>query len=221
MAIIVKENRGTEKALRKAVNALKSGKIVVFPTESSYGMGCSIQFSKQIRQIYIIKHRSPDKPLPVIAGSMAIIEKYAVLDSAAKKLVGEFMPGPLTLVVEKRKSVPEELSEKGIAFRIPGHKFAREMALGVGVPVVSTSANLAGETPVYDVRKMKPELLEKTDVVVDAGILPKRMASTVFHVSRRRVLRTGPISEEDIKKVLNASSNSTRFEWGFQRKPTL
>jgi len=202
MALIVKKNEGMESMLKEAVKALKTGKIAVYPTESSYGVGCSIEFSEKIKEIYSLKGRNPKKPLPVIAGSAEIMEKYAFLGGDERKLISAFMPGPLTLVAEKKESVPCELSEKGIAFRIPEHEFARKMALGVSAPIVSTSANISGEKALCSVEGMELGLLKKVDIVIDYGILPERPASTVFHVGQKKVLRQGPIKEREILGVL-------------------
>ncbi len=204
MALVVNKNEGMGKALKVAVNGLKSGKIVVFPTESSYGLGCSIEFSERIKKIYHIKDRPLGKPLPVIVGSVDSIRDYAFLDSDTERLIKAFMPGPLTLVVKKKETVPSVLSGKGIAFRIPGNEFARRMALGVGWPVVSTSVNLSGKKPVYDLSKADAKILREVDIVIDFGKLPERMASTVFSVSERKILREGPIVLEEILKVLES-----------------
>lgn len=198
--------------LEKAGGILRKGGVVAYPTESSYAIGCLIDNIAGIKRIYGLKKREKGKPLPVIAFDEGMIGRYAVLGESEKALIHNLMPGRLTLILQKKKSVPDELSKEGIAVRIPGDEIARELCGIAGKPVVSTSANVSGEEAIYSGERVLKELGGKVDFVLDVGDLPKKKASTVFHVGLGKVLRNGPVSEREINKVLEKESVSLRKE---------
>lgn len=187
--------------LNEAAELLRAGKVVIFPTESSYGMGASISSEMAIKKVFELKGRPDGKALPVIAYDLNQMRPFAEITEDVKKLSGKFHPGPLTLVVKSTGNVPSVLSGDTIAFRISSHPFARELCRLVGKPITATSANLAGEPAVYSPEKaveLFPEVF-----VVDGGTLKPRPASTIFDVSSRKLLRKGPVEEADILAVLD------------------
>jgi L-threonylcarbamoyladenylate synthase len=123
------------------------------------------------------------------------------LTEEGKKLVEEFMPGPLTLVVEKKDQVPDILNESFV-FRIPGSETARELAKEG--PITATSANISGESTSYSVEEVSEELLGKVDFVLDQGKLDSGPTSTIAEVNNGEIVihRKGPVSEQDLSEVL-------------------
>ncbi|MFH1257245.1 MAG: L-threonylcarbamoyladenylate synthase [Candidatus Diapherotrites archaeon] len=189
--------------ISKAVESLRKGGVIVYPTETSYGLGASIECIGAIRRIKKIKGRDGRKPISIIVSSAKMAEKYCVLGNDAKKLMREFMPGPLTLVVDKKKTVTKELTrEKTIAFRVSSNRTANAIVKALGVPITATSANKSGDKPIYLGKKAEKEFAGKVDFVLNAGNLRRRKVSTVFSVMEKKILRKGKISEKEILRVL-------------------
>ena len=197
------------KVIDQCVSVIKKGGVVAFPTETCYAIAADATNKSAIMKVYEVKNRDPYKPLPVIVSDERMIEEYCTLDERAKKLIKAFMPGPLTLVVNKKNEhLPKELSDKGIAFRIPGKEFSRIFAQECGVPLTSTSANLSGKTPIYKFDELKQEFGGKVDLIIDAGNLPPIRPSTMLDLRGRDpfILRAGPFSAQDILHELERST---------------
>lgn len=184
-----------KEAIEEAIKTLKRGGVIVYPTETSYGLGADYTNKRAIKKIFKIKKRA-DKKLSVIVSSLFVIKKYAIIDEDAEKLVREFMPGPLTLVVKKR--------EKGtIAFRISSNEIAFSIAKKFKKPIIATSANISGLGDNYEIKKIREIFEDKVDLIIDGGNLRKRKPSTIYDVENRKILREGPITEKMINRVLN------------------
>ncbi len=202
---ILKLNSKNEKEILKiAVEFLKKGKTIIYPTETCYGIGAKISSKKGIEKIFKAKQRNPKKALSIIVSDKKMVEKYAVLNEKAVLLMEKFMPGPLTLVVEKKKNVPNVLSKRGIAFRISGNTFATKICKMLGEPIASTSANIEGEKEIYDEKELLEKFSKKVDLILLAGNLSKNKTSTIFDVENGKVLREGNITEKEIKKKLKS-----------------
>lgn len=185
-----------KKELLEIVGMLKKGSSIIYPTETSYGMGCSIKSSKGIERIYSLKEREKEKGFVVLFSGKEMVRKYGVVSKEAEKLIEKFMPGALNLVVEKK-------GEGSICFRIPKNRIAFELAKGLGEGLISTSCNKSGEEPIYSGKKAIKAFGGKIDIIVDCGIIPKRKASTIFDVGKKKVLRKGEISEREILRELD------------------
>ena len=188
--------------IRKAADFLRRGKVIIYPTETSYGLGASAKNRKAIEKIHAIKKQPRNKAISIIVSSIASAKKFGKISKNAEKLVKKFMPGPLTLIVGKRKAVPKELSKKGIAFRISSNKIANDLCKSLGTGITATSANLHGKKAVYSGKKVIREFANKVDLIIDHGNLPKRKESTLYDVEKGKVLRKGPVKEKEIEKVL-------------------
>jgi len=188
--------------LEEAKEFIKKDKVIVYPTETAYGIGGNALNKDVIDRVYDAKKRPRSKGLTVIVNSLEQAEKYAELSDAEKALVEEFMPGPLTLVAEKKDSVPDNLNDSFV-FRISSSPIARELA-SEG-PIVATSANISGEKTSYSVDDISEELLEKVDFVLDKGRLPRGPTSTIAEIRDGEVFihREGPISQEEVEKALD------------------
>ena len=203
MAITMKLFDATRNmALDKAVQMLNKGGTVIFPTESSYGLGADAKKPNAIRKIFSIKQQPPTKQVSIIVDSLEQAEKFGKLNEDAKKLAAEFMPGPLTLVVEKQYSVPNELSEKTIAFRISSHPIARELCKRFGSAITATSANRHNSPSIYSGKEIVKQFHNKVDMIIDAGELSHNAPSTIFDIATKQILRRGAIPEDMIRKVL-------------------
>ena len=203
MARIVKLSDGLGAAIDAAVNVLKEGGVIVFPTETSYGLGTDALNAKAVEKVHNAKEQPLNKPISVVVASVEQAKEIAKVGENAEKLIHNFMPGPLTLVCKKNKGVPDALSKESIAFRIPGHEFAMALAKGLGRAVTATSANIHDKPAIYSGKEAVEVFGEVVDLIVDAGDLPKQEASTIFSCVDNRPLREGPVSREGIEKVLS------------------
>jgi len=203
MVLILKIKHSFPSLLLEIASELVSkGEIVVYPTETAYAVGCRITSKKAVERIYKIKKRSTKKALPVIMADEKMAKKYCFLDKTAGKLMKKFMPGALSLIVPKKKNIPSFLAKKEIAFRLSSNKVAQKLCKAVGEPLVSTSANIEGKAEKYSAEEAIKELGEEIDIVIDAGRIPKRKPSTIWHVKEERIVRKGKISEKEILKAL-------------------
>lgn len=188
----------TEEARKK----IQNGKIGVYPTETAYGIAADALNEEAVEKVYEAKQRPKSKQLTAICHDLEQVEKHANITEDERKLVEEFMPGPLTLVVEKKSHIPDNLNESFV-FRIPGSETARELA--EGGPITATSANTSGESTSYSVDDISEGLLEKVDFVVDEGELDDGPTSSIVEVNNGEcvVHREGPFSKKDMEKVLS------------------
>lgn len=190
-----------EEKLEEAKKVIKDGGLVVFPTETAYGIATDATNSNAVEKVFEAKQRPRDKGLTVIVDSLETVEEYARLSETERIIIEEFMPGPLTLVSEKKESVPDNLNSD-FAFRISSGEVASKLAeFG---PITATSANISGESTAYSVDDISDELLAKADYVIDAGKLNKGPTSTIIEFSKGELVvhREGPIKKDEIEKVL-------------------
>jgi tRNA threonylcarbamoyl adenosine modification protein (Sua5/YciO/YrdC/YwlC family) len=184
-----------------AIEKISEGGIGVFPTETAYGIAADALNEEAVERVYEAKKRPRSKPLTVICSSLEQVEKHAELTENERKLVEEFMPGPLTLVVEKKEHVPDNLNDKFV-FRISSSETARNLA--EKNPITATSANISGQETSYSIDDVSDELLETVDFVVDRGELEDGPTSTIAEVKNSEIVihRRGPVAEEDLLDVL-------------------
>ncbi|MCK4455770.1 MAG: threonylcarbamoyl-AMP synthase [Thermoplasmata archaeon] len=179
--------------------ALEEGELVVFPTETLYGLGGDPENGKAVERIYDIKGRPRSDPLPVAVSSLEEMEKIAEVGELARTLVDEFLPGPLTLVLKKRRATSFRLISKGdtIGIRIPFQPLVVELAEEFG-PITATSANLHGGENPTSVEGAIDQLGTKVDYYIDGGRVPLGVPSTVVDLSQNeiRILRVGAIPGE-------------------------
>lgn len=184
----------------EAQKVIKNGGTVIFPTETAYGIAVDATNEQAIDKVYEMKQRPREKGLTAIVSSLQQAEKYANLSEDEKKIVEEFMPGPLTLVAEKKDSVPDNLNEQ-FAFRISSSETARKLA--EDLPITATSANISGRETSYSVDDISEELKELADFIIDIGELDQGPTSTIAELKDNLIIhREGPIKKEEIQKVL-------------------
>jgi L-threonylcarbamoyladenylate synthase len=183
------------KRIAEATRILRRGGLVIFPTDTVYGLGASIRFPKTIRKIYRLKKRSGKKPLVFLIGFKKDIRKFADnISREAKRLVRDFWPGGLTLVFPSKKY-------KTIALRMPDHRIALGLIRGAG-PLAVTSANLSGKKENVSLKAVENQLLQEADLCIDGGKAPLERVSTVLNVTNHpfQVIREGYIKEKELRK---------------------
>tara|TARA_Y100000310_G_C20689153_1_gene821067 strand:+ start:2816 stop:3373 length:558 start_codon:yes stop_codon:yes gene_type:complete len=181
--------------INQAVEALEKGNIIIYPTETSYALGADATNSEAVEKIFQTKERDRGKPLSIIVSSLEMIQKYAEIDGNTKKLIEKFMPGPLTLIVPLKTGLADNLCKDTVAFRISSNQVAQELCEKFQKPITATSANLSGNEPIYNIDEIKNQF---DILIVDAGNLPKNEVSTIYDTISKKVLRPGPIPEQDI-----------------------
>lgn len=198
----IRLNQGImQRAVKQAVAVLRKGGVIVYPTETAYGLGADAYNAEAVKKLRSVKQEPAESPISVIVADLQQAKRIAKIDHSAEKLIAKFMPGPLTLVVEKKKKVPNELSGKTIAFRISSNKFATALCKEFGSAITATSANIHGKPAIYNGDKAIKEFLGKVDLVIDVGKLPKCKVSTIYDVGKGKILREGKIKERQIKKA--------------------
>lgn len=192
-------------ALDQAFKVLAAGGMVVFPTDTVYGLGVSVFNRSAIDRIYETKDRDQTKAIPILLADINQLPLVAgEMGSAAQKIGLRFWPGALTMVIPKNSTLPSNLSLlPTIGVRIPNHAFARQLIRLAG-PLATTSANLSGQPSAVTIAEAVGQLGEKIDLYIDGGRTPGRIASTVIDCTQTPpvILRAGPITEEDIRSAL-------------------
>ncbi|MEJ2607821.1 MAG: L-threonylcarbamoyladenylate synthase [Anaerolineales bacterium] len=192
-------------AIACALEILQGGGLVAFPTDTVYGLGARVHDARAIQRIFRVKGRMQTKAIPVLLAGADEISKIALgLPSNAEQLAGRFWPGPLTIVVWRKPGLPEALSaEKTIGLRVPDHRLALGL-LTVAGPLAATSANRSGEPSLCTAEDVFTALKGRIELILDGGKTPGGEPSTVVDCTRAvpQILRPGPISEEEILRVL-------------------
>ena len=194
--------------LAAAIDALRAGQLVVYPTETLYGLGARALSAPAVTAVAAAKGRSAGSPIAVIASDVAMAEQVLAAPSpAARKLMQRFWPGPLTLVLEARPSLPPELTSAGrIGVRVSAHPVARALAAAVGEPLTATSANPTGAPPPDRVEDARVYFGARVAAYVDGGVLAGRAPSTVVSIGSDtvHVVRAGAVSIEALRDALGS-----------------
>ncbi len=202
-------SHSADEAITEAASLLRKGGVIVYPTETFYGLGADPMSPEAVGRIYAIKRRKPDKPLPLIAASTADVRRWvAEFSETAEKLAAAFWPGPLTMLLPAGIHLPPGLhaSTGRIAVRVSSHPVARGLSAAAGGLIISTSANLSDGPACRTAGEIPDELLAQTDGLIDAGVLPGNLPSTIIDVSSRPLgmIREGQIPMERIERALGA-----------------
>ncbi len=201
-------------ALIRARRALEADRLIVIPTETVYGLAGRVS-GAVARRIFEVKRRDEGKPLPIIGASVEAFEGHiAQMPTAALVLARHYWPGPLTLVVPRVESLPDVITggRASVGVRVPNHPFTLALLEHFGGAMIATSANMSEAEPVVDAARLPETLTERVDAVFDAGPCPLQQASTVLDltVSPPSVLRTGPIADSELHRILNEAREETR-----------
>ncbi|OGI60989.1 threonylcarbamoyl-AMP synthase [Candidatus Nomurabacteria bacterium RIFCSPHIGHO2_01_FULL_37_25] len=193
--------------IRQAARVLRRGSLVVFPTETVYGIGADVFNEKAVAKIFIVKQRMADNPIIVHIAQMSDLKKLArnVLPQALL-LAKHFWPGPLTLILSKKREVSQIVTGDNdtVAVRMPDHPVALALIKAVKSPIAAPSANLSGKPSATDVAHALSDFGDKIDVYIDSGPAKIGLESTVLDltVNPPEILRPGAITKEILQKFL-------------------
>ena len=192
-------------AIPHALEILKAGSLVAFPTDTVYGVGTLAFNGKAVESIYAAKDRPIEKAIPVLIGDSQDLEKVGInISDSARRLAVHFWPGPLTILVPKRADLPESVSSTStVGVRVPDHDVARALLRATG-PMAVTSANISGKQSPVTAEEVYEQLGGRVDLIIDAGKTPGGVPSTLVDctASELTVLRDGPISLEELLSAL-------------------
>lgn len=190
-------------------DALRNGSVVVYPTETCYGLGGDATNPEVVEKIYKIKQRREEKPFLVVVPDIVMAMEYLEWSDELDKVATKYWPGAVTVVgrlkiedLRLRKLAEGVVAPDGtIALRVTAHPIASELARGLGLPLISTSANISGQDPAYspdEVIKMFEHQEFQPDFLIDAGELPHNPPSTIVKIESGQltVLRQGSIYVE-------------------------
>jgi L-threonylcarbamoyladenylate synthase len=185
--------------MQRVLSALRTGGMIVYPTDTAYGLGVDALNEDAIGKIFIVKKRV-QKALPVIVANLTMLKTIAEVNPLGLKLAKKYWPGPLTIIFKKKPSVPLSLTlgMDTIGVKIPKSPVALEILKAFGRPLTSTSANISGTANNYtvdDVLKQFRDQESRPDLVLDGGALDEIPVSTVVDTTKGsiRVLRKGPV----------------------------
>jgi len=201
-----------DQAIQRALEVLGRGGLMAFPTDTVYGLGALAFDSNAVESIYLAKDRPIEKAIPVLIGDATDLEKISDgVPEVARKLAARFWPGPLTIIVPKKQTLPETVSAtSSVGVRVPDHPVARELLRAAG-PMAVTSANISGQASPSTAQEVLDQLNRRIELIIDGGQTPGGIPSTLVDCSgdEIKVLREGPISLEQILSALGENSNLT------------
>ena len=196
-------------AITTCVKSLRQGEVIVYPTDTVYGLGADATNKRAVDQVRTIKGRDREKPILAIVSDNTMLARYAVLTPLAQALVDEFLPGPLTLVLTTHSTLlsPIMNTDGSAGFRIPDNSFCRDLVYSFGAPITSTSVNHSGMKQPQTLPAMLQQVKEHAEIiqaVVDVGILPQQKPSTIVDArgTRARVIREGVLPLSLLRRFL-------------------
>ena len=185
------------------IGVLKNRGLIAFPTDTVFGLAC-IMDEEATAKVYEVKGRDFRKPLPMMCNGAQMIKEVAYVNEEAEKIIGAFMPGPLTLIFNKKECVSDHITQglDTIGIRVPADDFILQLISELGSPIMVTSANLSGSASLIRYADVLKEFDGKIEGIVD-GDARGEMASTIVDVcAEPKILREGPITLDMLKEVI-------------------
>lgn len=197
----------TPEAIARAAAVLRAGGLVVFPTDTVYGVGAALGRLDAVERVYAIKGRDPSKPLQVLLADAADVAGVAAgLSPLAQRAVARLLPGGVTLVVKNGERVPPAVVAGGatVGVRVPDSLVCRALVRALGEPIAATSANRSGQPSPRTAQEALAALGDAVELVVDGGACPAGRDSTVIDLTGAtpRVLRWGAVGREALERAL-------------------
>ncbi len=189
-----------------ASRKVKEGGIVVYPTDTVYGLGCDPFNPDAIMRVFDVKSERK-KPLPILASDLEAVERIAFLSEKARRIADRFWPGPLTIVVPKTPTLPDAVTcgLNSVGVRVPRHGVALQLIrLSDGI-LTGTSANKTGQKPPLTAQEASKQIGSEVDLILNGGSAALGISSTVIDLTAPRlgILRKGPIGLREITEVLS------------------
>ena len=204
----IESSEGREKGAETfspALEALKRGDVIVFPTETFYGLGADALSANAVERVVSLKGRNLDSPIAVIAADQEMLVSLVTeIPPVAQTLINRFWPGPLTVVLPAKKGLPQPLlnRDRKIGVRISSHPLARRLTRELGRPITATSANPSVMEPARTIQEARSYFAGQIEIFLDAGTLRGKKGSTVVEViqNQLRIIREGEISSKELER---------------------
>ncbi len=216
--IQIQDESDIKDAISRASAILKDGGVVVYPTDTSYGIGCDPRISDALNRLIEIKHRDPSRGIPLLFASLNQCMEFHEFNDLELAIGRLFWPGALTLVVTTIIDLPQNITgrHKSVAIRVPDHNIPRGIAHEIGGPIVGTSANRSGGPSPFDLSTARDQLGDEVDLYIDAGESEMKKNSTIIGVEEGtpaniRIFREGAISIEQLSKTLKADTDVLQY----------
>jgi len=194
MLVAINGQNPQTRSIRRAVEILKSGGIIIYPTDTVYGMGCDLFNKRGIERIYEIQRRNRKQPLSFICSDLKDISRYARVSDEAYKIMKRLLPGPYTFILEASRIVPKIILPKRqtTGIRIPDNRICNALVAEMGSPVISTSVKDEGGELLSDPRVIEELFGKRVDMIIDGGIIAAEPSSVVSLLPEGiEVIRTG------------------------------
>ena len=194
MLISINGENPQMRLIQKAVEILKQGGIIIYPTDTAYGMGCDLFNKRAIEKIYDIKQRSRKQPFSFICADLTDISSYAVVSNYTYKIMKRMLPGPYTFVLGASRLVPKILlpKRKAVGIRVPDNRICLALVRELGHPIISTSVTTQQKEILADPQDMESMFKHCVDLVIDGGILAPEESSVVSFINDvPEVIRAG------------------------------
>ncbi len=195
-----------ERQINFAIKILRDGGLVAFPTDTVYGLGACFDNIAAVRRIFEVKQRQVNMGLPLLAADkLQINDVVEYIPEVARLLIKRFLPGGLTLVLQKSELVPDLVSggSKKVAVRIPAHPVALALIRGVGRPIVGTSANISGKPSGITAEEIRSQIGGEIEFIIEGDVSREGKESTIVDITgnKPRLLREGAISRAELERV--------------------
>ncbi len=193
MILEIDPERPVPRKINKAVEALKKGEVIIYPTDTCYGMGADIFNKGAIEKIYKLKGIPKNRPFSFVCSDLSHISQYARVTDFAYRILKRYLPGPYTFVLEGSRQVPKMMltKRKTVGIRIPDHSVCLEIVKGLGNPVISTTVSI-GDNIFSDPREMAKKFGKQVAIIVDCGIIPPEPSSVISLINDEvEILRVG------------------------------
>ena len=185
MLLKINQHNPQQRLILKVVDILKNGGIVVYPTDTYYGIGCDIMNKKAIERIYQLKQRNKSKPFSFICSDLKNISRYAKVSNYAYKTMRRLLPGPYTFILEGSKLVPKIMltKRKTAGIRVPDNRICLNLVKELGNPVITTSATMPDGTIFHDASLIHDYFGKRVDAVIDGSIVPGSPSSVILLIN--------------------------------------
>ena len=192
--------------LNKAAEFIRKGKIVIFPTETVYGIGTNGLDENAVKKLFEVKQRPLNKPITLLVSNKEMIELVAKdITEIEYKIMEKFFRGPLTIILKKKDIVPDIVTagKDTVGIRMPGEEIARKLVELANVPIAAPSANITGKPSGTNLQEIMKDFEGKVDFAIDGGDSELGIGSTIVQVidGRPQILRQGSITLEQINEV--------------------
>ena len=193
--------------LKEPAKTIKNGGIVIFPTETVYGIGTNGLDENAVRRLYEIKQRPLNKPISLLVNSIDMINRVARdITELEYNLINKFFPGPLTIILKKKEIVPDIVTANldTVGIRMPENEIALKLIEYAGVPIATPSANISGKPSGTNIKDIIKDFDSKADYIIDNGPSKIGLSSTIVQVINNvpHILRQGSISNEQIEEII-------------------